>query len=102
MYIQLRDRIEIEHNNKQLSFGQANNIAMNSENEKERLEVFELLTSTLHKEKEIFATVLNQIGRLRNAKSNEIEDRDFNTIFSCEWHFRSCIIPNVECDRRKP
>ncbi|MGR4030866.1 oligoendopeptidase F, partial [Bacillus sp. ZZQ-131] len=79
MYIQLRDRIEIEHNNKQLSFGQANNIAMNSENEKERLEVFELLTSTLHKEKEIFATVLNQIGRLRNAKSNEIEDREILT-----------------------
>lgn len=79
MYIQLRDRIEIEHNNKQLSFGQANNIAMNSENEKERLEVFELLTNTLHKEKEIFATVLNQIGRLRNAKSSEIEDREILT-----------------------
>lgn len=79
MYIQLRDRIEIEHNNKQLSFGQANNIAMNSDNEKERLEVFELLTSTLHKEKEIFATVLNQIGRLRNIKSNEIEDREILT-----------------------
>ena len=58
----ITDRIEIEHNNKQLSFGQANTIAMNSDNEKERLEVFELLTSTLHKEKEIFATVLNQIG----------------------------------------
>ncbi len=102
MYIQLRDRIEIAHNNKQLSFGQANNIAMNSDNEKERLELFELLTNALNKEKEIFATVLNQIGRLRNIKSNEIEDRDFNTIFSCEWHFRNCIITNVECDRRKP
>ncbi len=79
MYIQLRDRIEIEHNNKLLSFGQANTIAMNSDNEKERLEVFELLTSTLHKEKEIFATVLNQIGRLRNIKSNEIEDREILT-----------------------
>lgn len=62
MYIQLRNKIEIEHNNKLLSFGQSYNIAMNSDNEKERLEVFELLTSTLHKEKEIFATVLNQIG----------------------------------------
>ncbi|GAB6437034.1 hypothetical protein bcgnr5380_24050 [Bacillus cereus] len=79
MYIQLRDRIEIEHNNKQLSFGQANNIAMNSDNEKERIEVFELLTSALHKEKEIFATVLNQIGRLRNTKSNEIEDKEILT-----------------------
>ncbi|XLP24682.1 M3 family metallopeptidase [Bacillus toyonensis] len=79
MYIQLRDRIVIEHNNKQLSFGQANHIAMNSDNEKERLEVFELLTSTLHKEKEIFATVLNQIGRLRNIKSNEIADREILT-----------------------
>ncbi|MDA1566449.1 M3 family metallopeptidase [Bacillus cereus] len=79
MYIQLRDRIEIEHNNKLLSFGQANNTAMNSDNEKERLEVFELLTSTLHKEKEIFATVLNQIGRLRNIKSNEIEEREILT-----------------------
>ncbi|MDA2382285.1 M3 family metallopeptidase [Bacillus cereus] len=76
MYIQLRDRIEIEHNNKQLSFGQANHVAMNSDNEKERLEVFESLTCALHKEKEIFATVLNQIGRLRNTKGNELEDRE--------------------------
>ncbi|TDT83937.1 oligoendopeptidase F [Bacillus sp. AG1163] len=76
MYIQLRNRIEIEHNNKQLSFGQANHVAMNSDNEKERLEVFELLTCALHKEKEIFATVLNQIGRLRNTKGNELEDRE--------------------------
>lgn len=79
MYIQLRNKIEIEYNNKQLSFGQANNIAMNSNNEKERVEVFELLTSALHKEKEIFATVLNQIGRLRNTKSNELEDREILT-----------------------
>ncbi|RKF52583.1 oligoendopeptidase F [Bacillus wiedmannii] len=79
MYIQLRNKIEIEHNNKQLSFGQANNIAMNSDNEKERLEVFELFTSALHKEKEIFATVLNQIGKLRNTKSNELEDREILT-----------------------
>ncbi|ENB9401149.1 M3 family metallopeptidase [Bacillus sp. CD3-5] len=74
MYIQLRNRIEIEHNNKQLSFGQANHIAMNSHNKKERLEVFELLTNALYKEKEIFATVLNQIGRLRNTKGNALED----------------------------
>ncbi|MDA1771842.1 M3 family metallopeptidase [Bacillus cereus] len=79
MYIQLRDRMEIEHNNKLLSFGQANTIAMNSDNEKERLEVFELLTNALNKEKEIFATVLNQIGRLRNTKSNDIEDREILT-----------------------
>ncbi|HDR7719810.1 M3 family metallopeptidase [Bacillus albus] len=79
MYIQLRNKIEIEHNNKQLSFGQANNIAMNSNNEKERVEVFESLTYALHKEKEIFATVLNQIGRLRNTKSNELEDIDILT-----------------------
>ncbi|TXR59662.1 M3 family metallopeptidase [Bacillus sp. AR18-7] len=76
MYIQLRDRIEIEHNNKQLSFGQANHVAMNSDNEKERVKVFESLTCALHKEKEIFATVLNQIGRLRNTKGNELEDRE--------------------------
>ncbi|EPC8417743.1 oligoendopeptidase F [Bacillus wiedmannii] len=76
MYMQLRNKIKIEHNNKQLSFGQVNNIAMNSDNEKERVEVFELLTNALHKEKEIFATVLNQIGRLRNTKSNELEDRE--------------------------
>ncbi|MEE3947107.1 M3 family metallopeptidase [Bacillus wiedmannii] len=79
MYILLRNRIEIEHNNKQLSFGQANQIAMNSDNEKERLEVFESLTCALHKEREIFATVLNQIGRLRNTKSNELEDREILT-----------------------
>ncbi|BCC47422.1 M3 family metallopeptidase [Bacillus cereus] len=76
MYIQLKDRIEIEHNNKQLSFGQANHVAMNSDNEKERLEIFESLICALHKEKEIFATVLNQIGRLRNTKGNELEDRE--------------------------
>lgn len=80
MYIQLRDRIEIEHNNKQLSFGQANHVAMNSDNEKERVKVFESLTCALHKEKEIFATVLNQIGRLRNTKDNELEDRDFSKV----------------------
>ncbi|MBH0346100.1 oligoendopeptidase F [Bacillus thuringiensis serovar muju] len=79
MYIQLRNKIEIEYNNKQLSFGQANHIAMNSDNEKERLEVFELLTNALHKEKEIFATVLNQIGRLRNTKSNGLVDREILT-----------------------
>ncbi|PEW03003.1 oligoendopeptidase F [Bacillus cereus] len=79
IYIQLRGKIEIEHNNKQLSFGQANNIAMNSDNEKEKLEVFELLTSALNKEKEIFATVLNQIGKLRNVKSNKVEDREVLT-----------------------
>ncbi|MEI5923912.1 M3 family metallopeptidase [Bacillus sp. TD10] len=79
MYIQLRNKIEIEHNNKQISFGQANNIAMHSNNKKERVEVFELLTNALHKEKEIFATVLNQIGRLRNTKSNELEDIDILT-----------------------
>nr|EEK67181.1 Peptidase M3A and M3B thimet/oligopeptidase F [Bacillus wiedmannii] len=79
MYMQLRNKIKIEHNNKQLSFGQVNHIAMNSDNEKERVEVFELLTNALHKEKEIFATVLNQIGKLRNTKSNELEDRDILT-----------------------
>ncbi|MBL1704402.1 oligoendopeptidase F, partial [Klebsiella pneumoniae] len=47
--------------------------------EKERVEVFELLTNALHKEKEIFATVLNQIGRLRNTKSNELENREILT-----------------------
>ncbi len=52
---------------------------MNSDNEKERLEVFESLICALHKEKEIFATVLNQIGRLRNTKSNELEDIDILT-----------------------
>lgn len=79
MYIQLRNKIEIEHNYKQLSFGQANHIAMNSDNEKERLEVFVLLTNALHKEKEVFAAVLNQIGRLRNTKNNEIGDREILT-----------------------
>lgn len=49
---------------------------MNSDNEKERVKVFESLTCALHKEKEIFATVLNQIGRLRNTKGNELEDRE--------------------------
>ena len=33
----ITDRIEIERNNKQLSFGQANTIAMNSDNEKEKI-----------------------------------------------------------------
>lgn len=79
MYIQLRNKIEVIHGKETLFYGQANYVAMNSDNEKERLEVFELLTSALHKEKEIFATVLNRIGRLRSTKSNEIEDREILT-----------------------
>lgn len=43
---------------------------------RKRVEVFESLICALHKEKEIFATVLNQIGRLRNTKGNALEDRE--------------------------
>lgn len=75
MYIQLRNKLEITHNKETLSFGQANYVAMNSDDHNERSKVFDSLTNTLNKEKEIFATVLNQIGRLRNTKSNELERR---------------------------
>ncbi|MED0970529.1 M3 family metallopeptidase [Bacillus paramycoides] len=73
MYIQLRNKIEVIHDKETLSFGQANYVAMNSDDHNERLKVFELLTNAFNKEKEIFATVLNQIGRLRHAKSVEME-----------------------------
>ncbi|PEQ29952.1 oligoendopeptidase F [Bacillus cereus] len=46
---------------------------MNSDDHNERLIVFDSLTNALNKEKDIFATVLNQIGRLRHAKSDEME-----------------------------
>ncbi|MBJ8052707.1 oligoendopeptidase F [Bacillus cereus] len=75
MYIQLRNKLEITHDKETLSFGQANYVAMNSDDHNERSKVFDSLTNTLNKEKEIFATVLNQIGRLRNTKSNELERR---------------------------
>ncbi|QWH29126.1 oligoendopeptidase F [Bacillus mycoides] len=75
MYIQLRNKLEITHDKETLSFGQANYVAMNSDDHNERSKVFDSLTNTLNKEKEIFATVLNQVGRLRNTKSNELERR---------------------------
>ncbi|UYX55143.1 M3 family metallopeptidase [Bacillus thuringiensis] len=75
MYIQLRNKLEITHDKETLSFGQANYVAMNSDDHNERFKVFDSLTNTLNKEKEIFATVLNQVGRLRNRKSNELERR---------------------------
>ncbi|MGE6401410.1 M3 family metallopeptidase [Bacillus cereus] len=79
MYIQLRNKIEVIHDKETLSFGQANYVAMNSDDHNERLKVFDSLTNTLNKEKEIFATVLNQIGRLRNTRSNELERREVLT-----------------------
>lgn len=79
MYTQLRNKIVVIHDKETLSFGQANYVAMNSDDHNERVIVFDSLTSALHKEKEIFATVLNQIGRLRNTKSNELEDREILT-----------------------
>ncbi|QWG45376.1 oligoendopeptidase F [Bacillus mycoides] len=79
MYIQLRNKIEVIHDKETLSFGQANYVTMNSDDHNERLKVFDSLTNTLNKEKEIFATVLNQIGRLRNTRSNELERREVLT-----------------------
>ncbi|WP_044444585.1 M3 family metallopeptidase [Bacillus mycoides] len=73
MYTQLRNKIEVIHDKGTLSFGQANYVAMNSDDHNERLIVFDSLTNALNKEKDIFATVLNQIGRLRHAKSDEME-----------------------------
>ncbi|KXY35345.1 oligoendopeptidase F [Bacillus cereus] len=73
MYTQLRSKIEVIHDKETLSFGQANYVAMNSDDHNERLIVFDSFTNTLNKEKDIFATVLNQIGRLRHAKSDEME-----------------------------
>ncbi|EJR34643.1 M3 family metallopeptidase [Bacillus cereus] len=73
MYTQLRNKIEVIHDKETVSFGQANYVAMNSDDHNERLIVFDSLTNALNKEKDIFATVLNQIGRLRHAKSDEME-----------------------------
>ncbi|MBJ8105364.1 MULTISPECIES: M3 family metallopeptidase [Bacillus cereus group] len=79
MYTQLRNKIEVIHDKETLSFGQANYVAMNSDDHNERLIVFDSLTNALNKEKDIFATVLNQIGRLRNTRSNELERREVLT-----------------------
>ena len=79
MYIQLRNKIEVIHGKDTLFYGQANYVAMNNDDPNKRLKVFDSLTNALNKEKEIFATVLNQIGRLRNAKSCEIEDSEILT-----------------------
>jgi len=76
MYIQLRNRLEIHHNNEILSFGKANYLAMNGETHHERLAVFSSLTEALEKEKTVFASVLNQIGRLRNLKSNLLQEKE--------------------------
>ncbi|PHE84617.1 oligoendopeptidase F [Bacillus pseudomycoides] len=76
MYIQLRNRLEVHHNNEILSFGKANYLAMNGETHHERLAVFSSLTEALEKEKTVFASVLNQIGRLRNLKSNLLQEKE--------------------------
>lgn len=76
MYIQLRNRLEVHHNNEILSFGKANYLAMNGETHHERLAAFSSLTEALEKEKTVFASVLNQIGRLRNLKSNLLQEQE--------------------------
>ncbi|WP_439741481.1 M3 family metallopeptidase [Bacillus pseudomycoides] len=76
MYIQLRNRLEIHNDNEMLSFGKANYLAMNGETHHERLAVFSSLTEALEKEKTVFASVLNQIGRLRNLKSNLLQEKE--------------------------
>ncbi|MBJ8029520.1 M3 family metallopeptidase [Bacillus cereus group sp. N21] len=76
MYIQLRNRLEVHHNNEILSFGKANYLAMNGETHHERLAVFSSLTEALEKEKTVFASVLNQIGRLRTLKSNLLQEKE--------------------------
>lgn len=76
MYIQLRNKLEIHNNNEVLSFGKANYLAMNAETHHERLSVFSSFTEALAKEKTIFASVLNHIGRLRNLKSNRLQEEE--------------------------
>ncbi|MBC6973069.1 oligoendopeptidase F [Bacillus sp. Xin] len=75
MYIQLRNKLEIHNNNEVLSFGKANYLAMNAETHHERLSVFSSFTKALEKEKTVFANVLNQMGRLRNIKSNLLQEK---------------------------
>ncbi|MEN1937866.1 M3 family metallopeptidase [Paenibacillus sp. 102] len=75
MYIQLRNRLEIHNNNEVFSFGKANYLAMNAETHHERLAVFSSFTEALEKEKAVFASVLNQMGRLRNIKSNLLQEK---------------------------
>ncbi|PEA82576.1 M3 family metallopeptidase [Bacillus pseudomycoides] len=76
MYIQLRNRLEIHNDNEVISFGKANYLAMNAETHHERLAVFSSLTEASEKEKTVFASVLNQIGRLRNLKSNLLQEQE--------------------------
>ncbi|PEY28774.1 oligoendopeptidase F [Bacillus cereus] len=76
MYIQLRNRLEIHNDNEVISFGKANYLAMNAETHYERLAVFSSLTEALEKEKNVFASALNQMGRLRNLKSNLLQEKE--------------------------
>lgn len=76
MYIQLRNKLEIHNNNEIFSFGKANYLAMNAETHHERLSVFFSLTEALEKEKVVFASVLNHMGRLRNLKSNLLQEKE--------------------------
>ncbi|WP_001087488.1 M3 family metallopeptidase [Bacillus cereus] len=76
MYIQLRNRLEIHNHNEVLSFGKANYLAMNAEAHHDRLSAFSSFTEALEKEKAVFASVLNHIGRLRNLKSNLLQEEE--------------------------
>ncbi|PFR94608.1 M3 family metallopeptidase, partial [Bacillus cereus] len=76
MYIQLRNRLEIHNHNEVLSFGKANYLAMNAETHHGRLSAFSSFTEALEKEKAVFASVLNHIGRLRNLKSNLLQEEE--------------------------
>lgn len=80
MYIQLRNKLEIHYDNKGnkeiLSFGKANHLAMNHENMNTRSTVFHSLTETLEQEKNLFALVLNHMGRLRNVKNQMLIEKD--------------------------
>jgi oligoendopeptidase F len=64
MYDTIVGAMEIEHDGKKLSVGQANNL-LSSSDERTRKEVFEKLEKTWEQNEELFARTLNHLGGFR-------------------------------------
>ncbi|MFS1513719.1 M3 family metallopeptidase [Chengkuizengella sp. SCS-71B] len=79
-YNQLKNKLEVNMNDDEqrnvLSYVQANDITMNHKNLNQRVKAFNALTNSLDKEKELYATVLNQITRLRLIQNQDTKKED--------------------------
>ncbi|ENQ3106305.1 Oligoendopeptidase F [Bacillus sp. 491mf] len=80
MYTQLKNKLEIEFidddNKKVVSFSEVNDLAMNHDDPINRMKAFELLTSKLDKEKDLFGTVFNNFARLRLSQNDALQKDD--------------------------